>query len=258
MLRITLTIITVMLMTGQSPAEAPSLKLVLEENFDGSKLNESIWNIETGPRKAAINTQDSVDVEAGLLKITTWTGENNSTFCGFVTTKGKIKITKGAVEVRCRYSLEPGTQAAFWVMSDNYGKSGLASLAWKDGVEIDVIETHGLMDGEFQNAIHWGPYKHPTEKKVEHQHYNKSRSGKSWQRYGVDFSGNAYRFTRNGQTIWTTSKPPLTSAPQYLILSSESIVSGWSGVRPKGGYGNKTKSKNVFEVDWVKAWTSST
>ncbi len=240
----------------QGANAGPQLRLVLDDEFQGERLNDKYWTSESGPRKGAVNSPASVDVTDGVLRITTWTDESGATICGFVTTKAKVSIRRGRTEIRCRYRIKEGTQAAFWLTSDTYGKSGTAKGAVADGVEIDIMETHGLMRGAFQNALHWGPYRHPTEAKaISFQHPTK-HNGQYWQKYGVDFSDGTYRFTHNGRTIWNERSAPLTTAPQYLLLTSESNPSGWSGKRPEHGYGKKVESQNILEVDWVKAWSA--
>jgi len=230
------------------------LRLVLEENFDGPKLNPAIWNIETGKRRDALNSTSAVDVRDGKLVITTWTDTNAVTHCGFVTTRNKLLIRMGKAVVRCRFQVEPGTQVAFWAQSPTYARSGKAAGAAEDGVEIDIMETTGLMGGEYQYALHWGPYRVPAEKRISHRHF-KSKVGAEWHEYGVDWDEAGYRFSRDGVVVATDTTSPVTKVPQFLLLTSESVIKGWSGIRPEAGYGLKASSRNTFEVDWVKAWT---
>ncbi len=226
--------------------------LVLEDNFEGSALNEKTWNIETGKRKDAMNTEKSVDVKNGLLTITTWSAPDGTTYCGFVTTRKKFAATQGKTEARCRFAVQPGTQVAFWAQSETYGEGG-PSAAAINGVEIDILETTGVMKGTYQYALHWGGYDNPAEHKTSNQHFT-TAAGKSWHVYGVEWDDSGYRFSFDGKIVATDKKCPGSKAPEYLLLTSESTIKSWNGERPKNGYGLKEKSKNTFEVDWVKAW----
>ena len=235
----------------------PSFKLVLEDNFDGTELNAKTWNIETGKRRESLNSPKAVDVKDGVLKITTWTDTDNTTYCGFVTSRKKFALVAGKTEARCRFSVQPGTQIAFWAQSMTYGKSGKAEAAAEDGVEIDILETTGLKKGGYQSVLHWGPYKSPTEKKsssVQHP----AAVGGEWHDYGVEWDATGYRFTFDGKIAWTDAKCPGSKAPEFLLLTSESNIKSWNGERPKEGYGSKEASKNTFEIDWVKAWERTT
>lgn len=235
-------------------AEAPALRLVLEENFDGTDLNPAVWNIVTGKRRDAMNSRDAVDLRDGRLAITTWTDDAHVTHCGFVTTRGKLALRQGKAVARCRYSVQPGTQVAFWLQSPTYGASGTAAGATKDGVEIDAMETTGLMGGEYQYALHWGPYHSAAEKRTSSRHF-KVKTGGEWHEYGVEWDAGGYRFSRDGVVVATDTTCPVSEAGQFLLLTSESNAKSWNGERPAGGYGAKAASRNVFEVDWVKAWT---
>ena len=233
---------------------AESLRLVLEEDFAGDSLNRAVWNIETGKRRDAVNSAESVDLRDGRLVITTWTGADGVTHCGFVTTRGKLLIRMGKAVARCRFNVEPGTQVAFWAQSPTYAHSGKAAGAPDDGVEIDIMETAGLMAGEYQYALHWGPYASPTEKRISSRHFH-DKVGPTWHDYGVEWDEAGYRLTRDGALIATDTTCPVSKVGEFLLLTSESNAKGWSGTRPPGGYGAREASRNTFEVDWVKAWT---
>ena len=174
------------------------------------------------------------------------------THCGFVTTRKKFFATQGKAVARCRFHVEPGSQVAFWAQSPTYGKSGDPAKAAEDGVEIDIMETTGLMKGAYQYAMHWGSYKVPTHKTSNHKFTD--IVGGEWHDYGVEWDDTGYRFTRDGQVVATDTKAPGSKAPEYLLLTSESNIKSWNGERPKNGYGSKEKSTNIFEVDWVKVW----
>jgi len=240
------------LSAGAVCSAAPDWKLTLEENFEGTELDTKIWNVETGPRKDAVNSPESVDLQDGKLVITTFTDEKGVTHCGFVTTRKKFFVTQGKAVARCRFKILPGTQAAFWAQSPTYGKSGDPAKAAEDGVEIDVMETTGLMKGAYQYALHWGSYKPETHKTSNHKFT--TPVGAEWHDYGVEWDDTGYRFTRDGKVVATDTKAPGSKVPEYLLFTSESNIKSWNGERPKKGYGPKEKSTNKLEVDWVKVW----
>lgn len=233
-------------------AAEPEWKLRLDENFDGPELNPKIWNVETGKRRDALNSPESVDVKDGKLVITTFTDAQGVTHCGFVTTRRKFTATQGKAVARCRFSVQPGTQVAFWAQSPTYGKSGDPAKAAEDGVEIDIMETTGLMQGGYQYALHWGSYKPGTHKSSNRKF--PAPVGDQWHEYGVEWDDTGYRFTLDGKVVATDEKCPGSKAPEFLLFTSESNVKSWNGERPKTGYGSKPESKNRFEIDWVKVW----
>ena len=237
-------------------AAEPAFKLVLEDNFDGAELNAQTWNIETGKRRESLNSPKAVDVKDGVLRITTWTDVDGTTYCGFLTTRKKFPVIQGKAEARCRFSVQPGTQIAFWSQSPTYGKSGTAAGAAGDGVEMDILETTGLKKGGYQSVLHWGPYANKEEKKTSSVQHPKP-VGAEWHTYGVEWDDSGYRFTFDGQLAWKDDKCPGSKAAQFLLFTSESNIKGWNGERPKQGYGIKDSQagfQNTFEIDWVKAW----
>ena len=241
-----------LLMAGGFTAAASDWKLTLDENFDGSNLNPKIWNIETGKRRDALNSPLAVDVRDGKLVITTFTDEQGVTHCGFVTTREKFFMTQGKTVARCRFTVQPGTQVCFWVQSPTYGKSRDPDKAAEDGVEIDIMETTGLMAGAYQYALHRGSYKPGTHKSTNHKF--PAIVGNEWHDYGVEWDDTSYRFTFDGKVVATDTNCPGSKAPEFLLLTSESTIKSWNGQRPVNGYGSKEKSTNKFEVDWVKVW----
>ena len=233
-------------------ADNPSWKLTLDENFDGTELNPKIWNVETGKRRDSMNSPLAVDVKDGKLVITTFTDANGVTYCGFVTSRKKFFVKQGKTVARCRFWTQPGTQVAFWAQSPTYGKSGDPAKAAEDGAEIDIMETTGLMKGGYQYALHWGSYKPETHKTNSRKF--PAPVGAEWHDYGVEWDDTGYRFTFDGKVVATDQKCPGSKAPQFLLFTSESNIKSWNGERPREGYGAKDKSRNKFEIDWVKAW----
>jgi beta-glucanase (GH16 family) len=233
-------------------AAEPAWKLTLDENFDGTELNPRIWNVETGKRRDAMNDPSAVDVVDGKLVITTYTDQKGITYCGFVTSRKRFFVTQGKAVARCRFSVQPGTQVAFWAQSPTYGRSGDPARAADDGVEIDIMETTGLMKGGYQYALHWGSYK-PTTHKSSNRKFP-APVGDQWHDYGVEWDDTGYRFTLNGAVVTTDTKCPGSKVPEFLLFTSESNIKSWNGERPKNGYGPKKTSANRFEIDWVKAW----
>lgn len=246
--------ITVLLLASLAalPAAEPNWKLVLDEEFKGASLDPKIWNVETGKRKDAVNSAEAVDVKDGKLIITTFTDEKGVTHCGFVTTRNKFLVKQGKAVARCRYSVQPGTQVAFWAQSPTIGKSGDPAKAADDGVEIDILETTGLMNGGYQYAIHWGGYKKELHKSSVQKFPTPIAS--QWHDYGVEWDDQGYRFTLDGKQVAVDTKCPGSKVPEFFLLTSESNIKSWNGERPKEGYGSKEKSKNTFEVEWVKVW----
>ena len=84
-----------LLLAASAGAADPAFQLVLDEGFDGAELDAKTWTIETGRRRDSLNSPKAVDLQDGVLKITTWTDVDGTTYCGFVTTRKKFSLVQG-------------------------------------------------------------------------------------------------------------------------------------------------------------------
>lgn len=149
-------------------------ELVWEDNFDGTRLDSSIWNIEerigvwnTGANSEfqhyrSDNVQVGDDGDGNNCLILTAKEEDYKGYSytsGKVTTKGKLAFRRGKLEAMIKIpDLANGLWPAFWTL-------GYTSKGWPDCGEIDVLEmghATGIADGHPNSFIgahlFWGPY----------------------------------------------------------------------------------------------------
>jgi beta-glucanase (GH16 family) len=157
-----------------SSLQAQNYSLIWEDNFDGTSLDSSKWNIEqrigvwnTGAnsefqhyRKENVNVAD--DGNGNNCLVLTAKKENYNGYAytsGKVTTKGKFAFKKGKLEASIKIpELANGLWPAFWTL-------GYAPKGWPDCGEIDILEmghAKGIADA-VQNKyigshLFWGPY----------------------------------------------------------------------------------------------------
>ena len=122
------------------PANAQSYNLVWSDEFNGSSVNTSNWNFETGcnqPNNELECYQSggaNTSVANGILTIT-------AKFSGGVytsarmNTSGKYSWTYGKFEARIKIPTGQGTWPAFWMLGQNIG-----SVGWPQSGEIDNME----------------------------------------------------------------------------------------------------------------------
>lgn len=249
--------------------DTSSMKLILEENFDGENINENLWTCHNENRRGGWWDENQVKQNNGNLTITTEYKENGQFGAGWYTgsllTKDKFTMKKGYAEARLKLPKGQGLWGAFWLSSRDM-------VAGKNGAEIDVVEGP-YYDDPYSNknwkntafhTLHINGY--GDEHKSKQSHYYKVENDiyETFNTYGVYFDENQYIFYVNGMETWRTNFGT-TTAPEYLWLSVE--ISGKMGTgdpsNPKNKYTwageitNNKEGKNFkseFVIDYVKCW----
>jgi len=159
---------------GLSGIKAQTYTLVWEDNFNGTTLDSSKWNIEqkvgiwnTGAnsefqhyKKENVSVGD--DGAGNNCLILTAKKENYNGYnytSGKVTTKGKFAFRRGKFEASIKIpDLANGLWPAFWSL-------GYSNIGWPDCGEIDVLEmghkqgiTDGVQNKYLGSHLFWGPY----------------------------------------------------------------------------------------------------
>jgi len=155
-------------------AKSQDYKLVWEDNFDNTVLNESqLWNVEVnadggGNQELQYYRRENISIEKAV------TGENclvlsakKQSYGGRLVTSGRLNtrqnvaVKYGKIEARIKLPhTGNGLWPAFWMLGDDY-----SSVGWPRCGEIDILEM-GNIDGVSQGkqttfmngACHWGEY----------------------------------------------------------------------------------------------------
>lgn len=131
----------------------PEYKLVVEDNFDGQKVNESLWTWRVGKRGGedqaagwinALNRKENVTIDGGMMRIRHAHEEINGKMentCGGLISRQRF----GYGYYECRYKplmlTSSGTHAAFWVNGNRPRIPGDDTKPLDNGVfEIDSSE----------------------------------------------------------------------------------------------------------------------
>lgn len=143
---------------AQASAAAAALAWVMvwSDEFNGSSVNTSNWNFETGAGGWGNNEQQyyrsqNATVSNGNLVITA----KRENFGGAsytsarMTTQNKRTFTYGKMEARIRLPLGQGLWPAFWMLGSN-----ISSVGWPRCGEIDIME-HINTSNTIYGTIHW-------------------------------------------------------------------------------------------------------
>ena len=231
---------------AKSPAGDPNL--LFEDNFDGTKLNKSKWElVPEWKRQGELDIWDddmtSLDGEGHLILRAEWDAENHRVRSGGVRTLGKFAESYGYYEASIRFPVAPGTWGAFWLMCGDVGG--------RNGVEIDVVESIFNERGECNHALHWDGYG---------EHHKSANSGGltghgiydgAFHTFGVERTPDGYVFYIDGKESWRAGADVCKPEPQdgYMKLTVE--AADWAGA---GTDESIAALPAEMVVDWVRVY----
>ena len=242
-----------------SPATEPTAGhyLVWADEFNGGSLDAAKWNIETGPRRDAVNTVTAVSVAGGNLVITTHS-VGGTHYTGLIQTAGKFNPRYGYTEAGIKWEDSPGMWSAFWMWISSMLTAGDVAV---HGAEIDVCE-HRKQDGGGANIddqivanVYWDGY--GAGGSWSGSGLMGSGLGSGYHRYGVQWDNARYRVFVDGTPRWSTLEG-VSQRSEYLIFSSEVEDNSWAGDIPAGGYGSLAASTTKLFVDYVRFYAPTT
>lgn len=250
---------------GQRPPVEGDWQLTLNENFDGEKINEDIWDVQGpnwwGNSKLTHWSRDNVLLKDGTvtLRIEKKPGFHNddpesghsSDYAGGVLrTYGKWTQKYGYFESRMKLPTAAAMWPAFWLMPDRgveAGEQWHRADTGNGGMEFDI----------FEHLTRWGPYRYTT--------------AMHWDGYGKDHkaTGAAVYFYPDEEGYVTAGLLWLPGFMAYYCNGRE--VARWENDRissiqssilytmPLGGWDNEKSPIDDqlpadFVIDYIRVW----
>ena len=263
------------MLLGCSPKQESSVpagyKLFFEDNFEGDKLDRSIWSYEIGNgnngwgnSEIEYYREENAVVRDGQLHIIA----KKESYGGFdytsarIKTANKVKFKYGIVEARMSLPNKKAMWPAFWMMPNDstYG-------VWPHSGEIDIMEANGASEYGTSCAIH---YSMPGGTHTYDTGYNNmnTRTGKSsiaefhiykldWQEDRIAIYVDNRLIKEFPQRMWSTASVSKTENPAapfdqdfYLLLNLAISGNYVKGDEPDGDF---TSAEMV--VDYVRVYT---
>jgi beta-glucanase (GH16 family) len=200
-------------------AQTPK-KLVWEENFNNTELNEKVWNFELGDgcpnicgwgnNESQFYTKENHEIKDGILIIHP-KKENEKYTSTRITTKDKKEFQYGRMEVRAKLPAGKGLWPAFWMLGSNISKVG-----WPQCGEIDILEYVGKNPGTIYTTLHTtdshGESKNSKITKIENIENGFHIYAIDWTKDKIDFYVDqklVYTFAPKNKTeeIWPYNQP---------------------------------------------------
>lgn len=253
--------VIILFLLAQSVLASPPAGYALQwsDEFNGTSLNTSNWSYAAnGWRNSAYNTSNAVSVANGNLVITTCT-QNGTNFTGFIDSANKVTNSYGYYEASIQFSNAPGNWSAFWIQGPFVGNTNSMPT---NGAEIDIFE-HRQTDSSNNSwvnggdhAIHWNGYTPGIHQSVSYSSTSLG-VGSGFHTYGCLWTSNSYVFSIDGQPTWTNSTF-VSSAKEFIRLTSEVESNSWAGTVPGGGYPPLASSPYQMQVDYVRYYAQPT
>lgn len=145
-------------------------KLVWQDDFNGTSLNEGAWNIEVsgtggGNQELQYYRRENVSVEDGNLVLTARREQfqGKSFTSGRINSNNKAAFRHGVMQAKIKFpKTTNGLWPAYWMMGDDIDRYG-----WPRCGEMDIIEIGhfnaisgsyaGWQDRYFSGTLHFGP-----------------------------------------------------------------------------------------------------
>lgn len=238
-------------------------QLVWSDEFDGTELDRSIWNVETGGagwgnRELQYYTDrtDNIRVEDGNLVIEARLEDynNNHYTSGRMQSKGKKEFLYGKFEARIKFPGGKGTWPAWWLMG---GK-----MSWPACGEIDIQEHVGSQDKRVSFALHTPDKNGSKGNNWSKTHFFEYNMSEDYHIYGVEWAQqeqggkDVIRFFVDGEMyaeVWQTAFDDNNSWPfqkaHYMILNL--AIGGTMGGQVDDSI---FEQERKMLVDWVRVY----
>jgi beta-glucanase (GH16 family) len=235
----------------------PGWKLVWEDDFTVTKLNEAIWSRCWRGKSDWNNTMSQdprlLEIKGGVLHLRGIVNDKKAEdpvpyLTAGVTSKGKFTFKYGKVQIRTRLKSAQGAWPALWMMG--------AEKGWPANGEVDLMEHLNFDDKVFQ-TVH-SVYTLKVDKT------NTPRKGSTakikrdeWNTYGCEWDADKVVFTVNGKPSHTYPRAAEKgekqwpfNQPFYFLLSMQ-VGGGWvNGSGPT----NPEHYPAGMEIDWVRVY----
>ncbi|WP_284652000.1 glycoside hydrolase family 16 protein [Flavobacterium terrisoli] len=202
-------------------------KLVWQEDFNGTTLNEKEWNFEIGDgcpnicgwgnNEKQIYTKNNHMIKDGKLIINI-RKEGEGYTSTRITTAAKKEFQYGRMEVKAKIPTGKGIWPAFWMLGSNIPKVG-----WPKCGEIDILEYVGREPDKVYTSLHTQDSHGNTinSKKTEFKNIEEG-----FHLYSIDWTKDKIEFFVDNQSVYKFSPDDKNentwpfNQPFYFIINA--------------------------------------
>ncbi len=241
---------------GRPGTDVPGWRLVWSDEFDGSTVDRSRWNVRDDEGRDVdlgcnVDDAENIVVSGGVL---TLRAQRRTTVCdsrirqyteSYLDTIGKASFRYGRFEVRAESPNGPadsqGLWPAFWLRPDDGGKG-----------EIDVVELPGGAR-HHRAATQAIFYDYTPVKQDQRWEFPTGYPGDGFHTYTTEWEPGVIRWYIDGRPVWQRDRSTTSwfdeafDKPFNLRLNVQ--VGGWLGPPDPA-----TRFPADFRVDYVRVW----
>ena len=224
--------------------------LVWSDEFNGTQLDESIWNYEIGTgdwgwgnNEQQYYRKENVTVSNGTMKITAkredYGGKKYTS--SRITTKNKYEFKYGKIEARIKLPRFKGIWPAFWML----GTSG----GWPKCGEIDIMEAINDEDKTY-GTLHW--FNDPGNNNADSGGNTAVNDRTQWHTYSVIWSKNRLEWYVDDKMFYAmnVSDASFSEVRQnYYIIFNVAVGGQWPGYDI-----DDSAFPGTMEVDYVRVY----
>jgi beta-glucanase (GH16 family) len=227
--------------TGYStPTSYPGYTLAWSDEFNGSSLDATAWNQETGNGTGGWGNNEleyytsstkNTFVSNGNLVIEA-RKEPMSSFqytSGRMTTQNKKSFQFGRIDIRAKLPVSKGMWPALWMLGSNIGSAG-----WPACGEIDIMELIGTYPGRCYGTMHWKPVSGTNTSKGGQTDLASGNFSQQFHVFSIIWKQDQITWLVDDQPYLTTTKADVGAAnypfnaPQFLIFNV-AVGGNWPG-----------------------------
>jgi beta-glucanase (GH16 family) len=244
--------------------------LVWSDEFDGTSLNASNWNVLTSNYDPVTNNcnfgtgeleyprAQNVTVGGGKLVLTAERTSDNpvdsrctgygprSFYSGRIHTKGKVEKRYGKIVASIKVPSGYGMWPAFWTLGANISGTN----PWPGCGEIDILEWHSNDPTWMKSATHWYNGGQADWGTGASGGYNLADS---FHTYEVEWTASSMVFRLDGTRVGTTFFHNETEfqQPHYLLINL-ALGGNWYGNPSPASIDLPSGVRKTMEVEWVR------
>lgn len=199
--------------------------LVWSDEFDGTALDETKWNVGEGKRNDVIRSRKAVSLDGKGHMVMSIFKEGSNIYDGWVDTRGKFEHRFGFYTARIKLQASSGHWSAFWLQTPT---TTHVDGSGRDGSEIDIMEKPGLSE-VVNHAIHWDGYS-KAHKSEGVRSVNPGVTN-GWHTFSLWWTEKMYVFYVDDYEVWRTQAGGVCQVPAELRLTDEASAKAgnWAG-----------------------------